>query len=46
MHEEQEVQVHRQLREVLTKERVGTHQFTERNRLLEHGHCVVDAKRV
>ena len=46
MHEYQEVQVDHQLREVLAKEGIGSHELTESDRFLEYRHCVVDAERV
>ena len=36
----------RELREILVEEGVGSHELSERNRLLENGDRVIDAERV
>ena len=46
MHENQEIDMDRQLREVLAEERVSTHQLAKHDWLLKDVHRVVDTERV
>ena len=46
MHGDQEVKMDRELREVLVEEGVGSHELSERDRLLENCDRVIDAERV
>ena len=44
MHEHEEVEVDRELGEVLEEESIGAHELAESDRLLEDRHCVADAE--